>query len=262
MEGFLNRKVESLPIKLYSLQVKPCAIIERVNRFTVRIRLEDNEEHAHLTNTGRLKEYIENGKKGLVVRINGPKLKYRLIGVEHDNYYAIIDTITQNKAFTYAVNMGYISRFRECRVLKTNPKILGSTLDYILECKEKVFYVETKSAVLRGEDDEAMYPDCPSNRGRRHIETLIRLSNMGKDPFLIFIAGFPGARCIRPFEEGDPYIANLMAEAYKFGVKIMGISLYLDGSGYIFLENDNLPLCRKWLEDIKVKDNTIGTEKS
>ena len=238
---------EKLHIKLIETSVVHGRIIKRLNRFTVETNVDGRIIKAHLTNTGRLKEYIVSGKKALLIRISAPKLKYRIVAVEDGDAYAVIDTLTQAKAFEYAFNRGLIKRFRDCRVITKNPRVYDSMLDYIIECDGMRYYVEMKSAVLRGPDREAMYPDCPSIRGRRHIKTLMKLVELGEKGLLVFLAGFPRARCIKPYEEGDPEVARLMRDAYISGVEILGISIYMKSGGEIFMENNDLPICRAWL---------------
>jgi len=237
-----------LHTKLIETSVFPGRLVKRLNRFTVEVNVNSKAIKAHLTNTGRLEEYIVRGKTVLLTRITAPKLKYRIIAVEDEDAYAIIDTLTQAKAFEYAFSSGLIERFRDCRIIAKNPRIYGSVLDYIIECSGVKYYVEMKSAVLKGPDREAMYPDCPSLRGRRHIKTLMEIVGSGKKGLLIFVAGFPGARCVKPYEEGDPQVARLMREAYESGVEIMGVSIYMSSSGDIYLENADLPICGRWLD--------------
>ncbi len=248
MKGYSNNWVQrELHTKLIEISVILGILIKRLNRFTVETDINGKTIKAHLTNTGRLKEYIAEGKHVLLTRISAPKLKYRIIAVEDGNAYAIIDTLTQAKAFEYAFSIGLISRFKNCRIISKNPRVYDSMLDYIIECNGVKYYMEMKSAVLRGPNREAMYPDCPSIRGRRHIRTLMRLVEAGERGLLLFVAGFPRARCIKPYEEGDPEVARLMREAYISGVEITGISIYMNNRGDIYLENPSLPICRRWL---------------
>ena len=237
-------------IKLVDTSVVHGRLIKRLNRFTVEVNISGEVVNAHLTNTGRLREYIINGKQALLMRISAPKLKYRVVAVEDGDAYAIIDTLTQAKAFEYAFNKGLIRRFKGCGIIGKNPRIYDSMLDYIIECGGCTYYMEMKSAVLRGPNREAMYPDCPSIRGRRHIKTLINIVEAGNRGLLMFVAGFPGAKCIKPYEEGDPEVDRLMKKAYISGVDIIGISIYMDNEGIIYLEDDDLPICRKWIDSI------------
>ncbi len=162
------------------MNVYPCKILYRVNRFVVRLEIRNVEIDAHLTNTGRLHDVLVDNRKYLVKKINSNKLKYRLISVlDGDGYYSVIDTITQNIGFTHTVEKNLIPKLKGCILIKKNPKINSSSLDFLYRCNNYNVLIETKSAVLRRESNEAMYPDCPTIRGRRHIMESINLQRRG-----------------------------------------------------------------------------------
>jgi len=234
--------------RIYRMDVLEGEIVRRINRFVVETRIDGRRIYAHLTNTGRLVEYLVSGRGCLLSRISGGRLKYRLISIEDGDGYAIIDTLTQNRAFIKLIEMDGIRWLRGYRVKSINPRIDGLRLDYVLSNRVRDIYVETKSAVLRGENNEAMYPDCPTIRGRRHIGRIIDMYRSGYDVMLIFIAGLPGARCFKPYHNGDRVTASLIGEAYVTGVPVKAISIYMDGDGSILLDNDDLPLCYEWIE--------------
>jgi len=108
-----------------------------------------------------------------------------------------------------------------------------------LDCNGEEILVEMKSAVLRG-GDYAIYPDCPSLRGQKHIKGLMRLRENGKRAMIVFIGALPGVRRFKPYTQGDPKIAELLKEAKRKGVEIKGISISLLRNGNAVLENDDL----------------------
>ena len=225
-------------------------ILKRINRFVVEIEIEGEKHYAHNTNTGRLKEYLVEGRKALFKRISGRKLDYRLIAVEDKYGYALIDTISQSIAFEKMVENGMISWMKGCKILSRHPRVLDSRLDYLVECKGIKVFIETKSAVLRV-GYAASYPDCPSIRGRRHIRDLIKLKESGVNAMLVFIAALPKVECFKPYEKGDSIISQLIMYALTKGVPIKAISLSFNESGQIVLENDSLPICQDWLGTIQ-----------
>ena len=86
-----------------------CRILERVNRFKVKIELNEEIEYAHINNTGRLRELLIRGKRGFCLRFKKPKkTKYRLFSIEADGYGALIDTWIQGKAFERSLDLKLI----------------------------------------------------------------------------------------------------------------------------------------------------------
>ncbi len=164
-----------------------------------------------------------------------------------EDLYAIIDTVTQNEVFIKLVNDGLIPYFKGCFLLKRNPRVGDTVFDYLLKCREGEVVVETKSAVLRGFNNEAMYPDCPTVRGRKHVSKLIELSSKGWRTYLVFIAALPKPKCFKPYREVDPYLEALLKTALDNGVEVKALSIYMDHHGWVVLDNADLPLCSEWL---------------
>ncbi len=202
-------------------------------------------EKAYNTNTGRLEDLLKGGNMGLCSKKEGEKLKFAIRGVFVEEGIAVIDTMLQMKAFEVAVKKNAIKSLRNCVIKKRNPKIGDSVLDYLLTCDEQDVYLEIKSAVLKHGENLAGYPDCPSIRGRRHIETLKKLSLKGMNSMIMFIAALPGVRGFSPYDMGDPEIRGLLREAEKAGVRIKAINMYgvyEKSSLKIFLGNKDLPI--------------------
>jgi len=221
----------------------PCIVVKRLNRFVVLARTPWGEERVHINNTGRLVGVLREGAPGFCRPLRRPrKLRYRLFSVEYHGGYAIIDTGLQEEAFAEAVRRGVLPWLRGCSVSRRAPRIGGLMLDYELSCGGRSVFVETKSAVLEV-DGLAAYPDCPSERGREHIRLLMSLAGSGVRVVLVFIAAFPSARGFMPYAEGDPVIADLVAEAVRRGVEVRSIGLeYNPGMGAVVLYSPDLPV--------------------
>ncbi len=206
----------------------PCRVERRVNRFVVEAWVGGSLERVHNTNTGRLEELLVPGALGACIEIRGPRLRYRLVSVECCGAHALIDTRMQEEVLGRLIETGVLPGVRGCRVAGRAPRVGETRLDYLLDCGGSTRLVEVKSAVLRGVGGEAFYPDAPTERGRRHLRLLASLAERGYRPILVFIAGFPGARMVRPYERGDPFLPDALLEALEAGVEALGVGLYLE----------------------------------
>jgi len=283
-------------------------IIERLNRFVVKGKIKNKPILAHLNNTGRLEDFLKKGRVGLFLPIEN-KLKFRLSMIkESKNIYSIIDTQLQMKCFEIALEKGYISWLKGAKILKRNFRINNSNLpgykpdiapgfrtdvsgkhqgnlsgkhqskisiiDYLIERKNKKYLIEVKSAVMKYKNF-AMYPDCPSVRGQKHIKELINIQStritdrinypnkepnknlkFGQDsgktfghnsgryfPIILFIAGMKNISAFSPNKNADPKIYELLKIAKNKGVKIKAIQIYFDEKRKsVILENDDLPV--------------------
>ncbi|KUH33195.1 sugar fermentation stimulation protein [Thermococcus celericrescens] len=232
-------------MELLRLNVVPCIFRKRLNRFVALVEVDGDERRALVTNTGRLEEFLVPGRKAFCTPKTGGKTDFVLVAFEDfDERGAVIDTRTQAKAFERAVELGLIPWLENCRLKRKEITVGKSRLDYLFECPEGEVYAEMKSAVLRGGErgEYAMYPDCPSVRGQKHIRELIGLSKAGKRAMIFFIGAMPGVEKFRPYEMGDPEIARLIKEAVNVGVEIHALSISLLPDGRVVLERPSLEI--------------------
>jgi len=102
--------------------------------------------------------------------------------------------------------------------------------------------LEVKSAVLRG-GKYAMYPDCPSMRGRRHIAELTSHVRNGGYGMILFIAALPNVKAFKPNSSVDPEMSRLLIKAKKAGVEIRALEIYYNSKDqYVYLSKPNLPV--------------------
>jgi sugar fermentation stimulation protein A len=219
----------------------PCTVVHRLNRFVVEVSLGGRHLRAHINNTGRLEGYLEPGRPGFCFPFARPiKTEVRLFAIEEHGLGAIIDTQMQMRAFEAAFHDGLIPWLRGCRLKGRNPRLGGSVLDYLLECGGRPFFLEVKSAVLR-EDGAAMYPDCPTARGRRHVLELIRHVAEGGDGGIVFLAALPKVQAFKPCVEGDPEMATLLRRAERVGVTVRSCSMFFrPGDARVYLDQADL----------------------
>jgi len=214
-----------------------CAILERINKFVVKVRVDGRPQRAYINNTGRLLRYLVRGRKGFCIRPAKPgKTDCRLFSIKEDEFAAIIDTQLQMRVFERALEMDLMPWMRKSRILRRNANLGESSIDYLLECSGERVYLEVKSAVLR-EGEYAMYPDCPSARGRRHVEELTDHVEKGGQGTILFIAAMPGVKAFRPNRSADPELHGLVKKAHNAGVSLKSIGLYYspeDSSVYLF----------------------------
>ena len=218
-----------------------CLILERVNRFVVKVLLDDKPTRAYVNNTGRLHDYLNEGRTGFCIRPRRPgKTDCRLFGVSEDGLAAIVDTQLQMEAFEKALEMGLFPWMKGYRLLKRNERLGGSLIDYLLDCRGETVYLEVKSAVMK-EGEVAMYPDCPSARGRKHIRELTEHVKGGGHGSVLFIAALPGVKAFRPNQSADPELSRMLTEALKVGVELRSIGLYFDPEdSFVYLFDPDL----------------------
>lgn len=224
--------------------VLPCVVVERLNRFVVLVDVEGVQKRAYINNTGRLLDILIPGRQGFCLRNHSPRrTEFRLFAVGDRGAGALIDTRMQEEAFAKLVNTSMIPWLSHCMIAGRAPKIGESRLDYVLRCGGREAFIELKSAVFRGPNDVAMYPDCPTLRGERHIRELIALAKKGIKGYVVFMAALPEVRAFTPYDAGDPKIRSLLKEAKASGVSVKAIAIHYEPEdSAIVLDNPDLPV--------------------
>ncbi len=186
--------------------VKSAIFVERMNRFTVRVREGKGERTCHLHDPGRLHHLLSRGVQVLVVDRwrPGRATTCDVVAVFRDGVIVLEDTRLPNKLFEKMAELVYGT----CSIEK-EVYIAGSRIDFVLTTEKKVILVEVKGTnlVVKG---TALFPDAPSQRAVKHIDTLGRLAAMGYSSHLFFMVLRPDAQELRPNRAVDPAFAAKM----------------------------------------------------
>ena len=220
-----------------------CRIIERVNRFVVKVDLSGSEALAYLQNTGRLRDYLKPDRMGFCAPLKkAGKLRYRLFAVKDDGFSALIDTLLQARGFEKAVERGLIPWLRGYRIKRREVSVGRVRLDYLVRGGSDRAFIELKSGVLRL-GDYAAYPDCPSKRARDQLKAMMRLARRGERVFLVFAAAIPEVGGFRLNPEADPSLCDLIRECRRARVEVRGVAMTYDPkSSTILLLDPSIPI--------------------
>ncbi len=204
-------------------------LVRRLNRFAVEVLLAGKPARAHLANSGRLHELMLPGARVLLVPREGPgrKTAYDLALVCVDGLWVSADARLPNALFREALAEGRLVAFRGCRVARSEVFYGGTRLDFLLECPRGPLLVETKSVTLV-EDGVGLFPDAPTERGRRHLEALAGAAAEGKGAAVVFIVQREDARAFAPHREADPRFARALRAAAEAGVRVLAYRCRVD----------------------------------
>ncbi|MDW8045264.1 MAG: DNA/RNA nuclease SfsA [Nitrososphaerota archaeon] len=220
-----------------------CEVVERLTRFTVKVKIDGEERLALLRNTGRLHDLIYRGALGICLNARSQrKVAFILIGIKvDDERSALIDTRLQAEAFERAVTLNLIPWLDGWIIDRREVLIQGSRIDYSISSNGRRGLLELKSAV-RFDGYYAKYPDCPTLRGLKHIRLLRMMRKDGYRTIVAFIAAHPHAQAFKPDVDSDPHVAKELSRAYEEGVEVYAVKMHLVKDGSIILLNPNLPI--------------------
>lgn len=219
------------------------SILHRLNRFVVLVESRGLNYNLHINNTGRLNEFMVPGKRVFFFKTKHTKRTFgRLFAIEEKDLGAVIDTQLQMRIFEKLLQENKLPWLKDYALHKRNARLGKSLIDYLLLKEKNEVYLEIKSAVLR-KDKYAMYPDCPSVRGQKHILQLTQYVKSGGTAYIVFMAALPGISGFKPNQLADPLLYDLLLSAQLNQVRIKSIAFYFNPyDGFFYVYHLDLPV--------------------
>ena len=203
------------------LTVKKGKFITRPNRFIAYVEIDGKEEVCHVKNTGRCKELLTPGATVYLEVAQNPerKTKYDLIAVEKGTRLINMDSQAPNRAFLEWAP-GFFGESAKIFSERTYGK---SRFDFYVETEDgKRHFVEIKGVTLE-QDGVVLFPDAPTERGRKHILELCDCVKNGFVSHLFFVVQMKGVSYFTPNIATDPKFAEALKIAKQSGVKIYAV---------------------------------------
>lgn len=202
------------------MEVVKGRFLERVNRFVVSCMIDGKRESAYLPNPGRLLEILlPDTPVYLLPQRDSSKYRFVVYGAEKSGRVVMLHTHHTNRVAGWLIEEGLIPELRNYRVKRKEVTCGHSRFDFLLSGNRGELLLEVKSCTLfhRG---IAMFPDAPTERGRRHIMHLAE-SRRGA---VLFVIHDPEAHVFVPDYHTDPDFARTLYSLRK-EIQILAVSL-------------------------------------
>ncbi len=221
-------------------ELKEAQFLERPNRFVGKCKINNEIKTCHIADPGRLKEILHKGRKVLVVK-NKPELKmdYKLVAAKIEDGWILLNTSFHSKIARKAIEKGVLGFIPE--KIKSEVKFGNSRLDFLID--DEIF-VELKGSNLLI-DKKCVFPDAPTERGRRHLEELIEAKQKGYRTIILFM-GLRDCDCFQTNDELDKQFSETFKKALQEGVEFFGFKIKINRDFKVVL-NGKLPLCKNLL---------------
>ena len=205
--------------------------LRRYKRFMVDVERSDGEViTVHCPNTGSMKNCLIEGARALISDSGNPKRKYRhtleALQVAH-GHWAGVNTARTNALVAEAIAAGRLPALGDASTLRREVTFGDSRFDLALELDSpRPTYVEVKNVTLGPavEDEDhglITFPDSVTERGQKHLRTLMQVVQDGGRAVLFFCVQHSGARRAGPADEIDRVYGQLLREASDQGVEIL-----------------------------------------
>ncbi|MGK0468551.1 DNA/RNA nuclease SfsA [Clostridium sp.] len=196
--------------------------ISRPNRFQAYVSLNGSEIMVHVPNTGRCKELLIPGSKVLLREELNPSRKtlYDLIAVYKKNKIINIDSQIPNKVVDEALKNKKIQKLLRYNIVQREKTFGTSRFDFKLSNDiGEEYYLEVKGVTLEV-DGNTMFPDAPTERGRKHILELIEAKKTGFGAGILFLIQMNDINKFTPYDAMDKAFADALRLAKDSGVDI------------------------------------------
>lgn len=198
----------------------------------------------HIQDPGRLNEILFPGNRVLLKKVDGNKRKtqWDLLAGFLDGQWVLVHTGYHRKIAEWVIRNKKANPFGKINEIKPEVKYGHSRLDFLLENTGKSrTWVEVKGCTL-AENNVALFPDAPTIRGTKHLNSLISAKNSGDSASVLFLVFRRDASCFKPNRTTDPDFADTFSRAVKRGVRIHVLTFYYDKK-YIFYDG-KIKLCK------------------
>lgn len=214
---------------IFNPPLQQAVLLRRYKRFMADLQLPDGEViTVHCPNTGSMRNCAPAGAQALYSDSGNDKRKYRhtleAVQVAH-GHWAGVNTMRTNALVAEAIEAKRILGLKQFTELRREVKYGDSRFDIALY-GSNTRYIEVKNVTLGpGPDDPddgvIAFPDAVTERGQKHLRTLMKVVEQGDEAILFFCVQHTGAKQVRPADEIDPKYGQLLREAIKAGVKVL-----------------------------------------
>ncbi|PZX20405.1 sugar fermentation stimulation protein A [Breznakibacter xylanolyticus] len=208
-------------------------LIRRYKRFLADVRLDDGTiVTAHCTNSGSMKCCIEEDAEVYLSPAADPKRKtpftWEMIRI--NGKWVGINTSNPNLLVYEAIKNRSIAGLNKYDRVTREVKFDESRLDVLAENDTERCAIEVKNVTMK-DGDAALFPDARTERGLKHLHTLIRLKSQGLRAVMVYVIQRTDVTVFGTADSIDPDYANGLKEAMAAGVEVFPIQAVVSPEG-------------------------------
>ena len=171
-----------------------------------------------MPNPGRMREFLFPGVTlYLTPNRKGLRTAYRVEGCKKGSHIFYLDTTKANDVAAWLVKNHKIPGWENYFLAGREVTMGDSRFDLLLGDGEtgEIFPVEVKSCSLSGEHG-AMFPDAPTERGRKHLTHLVEMGRAGEHAGLLVLVHYKNACWFLPNYHTDLPFAEEFRKGLDF----------------------------------------------
>jgi len=196
-------------------------LIKRYKRFFTDIKINKDIVTAHCPNTGSMYGLLDEGNEVYLLPNNDPKrkLKYGLEIIKTRKHLVGVNTHIANKITHHALKNNLIKELKDSDLIKPEVFFNKETrFDFLIEKNKQKSFLEVKSVTLFRNKKIAEFPDAVTERGSKHLLTLIDAIKKGFKAYLLFLVQIQKMEEFKIAKDIDPQYYKNYILAKKAGV--------------------------------------------
>jgi sugar fermentation stimulation protein A len=206
--------------------------VARPNRFLVLADVGRRRVAVASRDPGRLEGILVPGAPLLIepaVR-PGRRTAFTLVMARQGNAWVCLVPALASQIVHFAACRGGINGLKGLRVVRREVRAGGSRLDFLFRYRGRPLLAEVKAAA-HVEGRRALFPDCPTERGTRHVRELTAARRRGRAAALLFVVHREDADRLAPWRSVDPEFARALREARRSGVLVQAYTTRVGPEG-------------------------------
>ncbi len=153
--------------------------LSRRNRFVLELEKDGKRVEVYIANPGRMEEFLVEGQPFYITAVppGSGKYPYRVVSTSYQDSYVLLDTTRVNDIVEEMLRDYLIEELKGVVIIDREVKVRRSRFDFLLHFGKgkRPVLLEVKSCSLCHKG-VAMFPDAPTERGKRHLLELEELS--------------------------------------------------------------------------------------
>jgi sugar fermentation stimulation protein A len=198
-------------------------LVKRYMRFLADVKLDSSEiVTAHCTNSGTMKSCLETGAEVYLSPVDDPnrKTKFTWEMIKINGEWVGINTSNPNKLAFEAVKAGQIEKLKGYTEVQAEVKFDDSRFDLMAKNSKETCFIEVKNVTLK-EGKYALFPDAVTSRGKKHLETLVKVKEQGMRAVMLYVIQRTDVEIFSTAKHIDPEYAKALKIAFAKGVEIL-----------------------------------------
>jgi sugar fermentation stimulation protein A len=200
----------------------PATFVARPNRFLLWADIGSRRVTVASRDPGRLKGILVPGARLLLApaATHGRRTAFTLTLARQGHFWVCLIPALASRIVHFAALRGGMSGLKGAEVIQREVVSGRSRIDFLMRYRGRPLLAEVKAAVFV-EGRRALFPDCPTARGTRHVEELVAARRRGHQAALIFVVHREDADRLSPWSAVDPAFARALRVAHRRGVRLL-----------------------------------------